>query len=68
VLVFVVLAALKLEEIAGQFVIMQTLLAHTGEGLCNVSQFSEKWSKYQVYLWHVLFVIHMIVDSVITES
>jgi len=27
---------------------MQTLLAHTGEGLCNVSQFSEKWSKYQV--------------------
>jgi len=27
---------------------MQMLLAFTGEGLCDVSHFSEKWSKYQV--------------------
>lgn len=27
---------------------MQTLLAFTGESLCDVSHFSEKWSKYQV--------------------
>jgi len=25
---------------------MQTLLAFTGEGLCDVSHFSEKWSTY----------------------
>jgi len=27
---------------------MQTLLAFTGESLCDVSHFSEKWSKYQI--------------------
>lgn len=48
VLVLVFLAALELEEISGYCVIMQTLLASTGEGLCDVSHFSEIWSKYQV--------------------